>query len=152
MGVFLAEPITKALNEALTARAALSELRRVLEIIVPLAYRPPIKVDKQDHELELYDVLTTGVQRAPPFTAGMISSRMYLCCRCITCKQMPAMAVRAVVLPLSLQSSAQAKNDLMLSLATIADTLETHSWLSRHTHVMQYVHKSLSTTAISARV
>ena len=67
MGVFLAEPITKALNEALTARAALSELRRVLEIIVPLAYRPPIKVDKQDHELELYDVLTTVVQRATPF-------------------------------------------------------------------------------------
>ena len=46
MGVFLAEPITKALNEALTARAALSELRRVLEIIVPLAYRPPIKVNQ----------------------------------------------------------------------------------------------------------
>ena len=44
MGIFLAEPITKALNEALTARAALSEVRRVLEIIVPLAYRPPIKV------------------------------------------------------------------------------------------------------------
>ena len=57
MGVFLAEPITKALNEALTARAALSELRRVLEIIVPLAYRPPIKVDKEDHELDLYHVL-----------------------------------------------------------------------------------------------
>lgn len=44
MGILLAEPITKALKDALTAHAALSELRRVLEIIVPLAYRPPIKV------------------------------------------------------------------------------------------------------------
>lgn len=43
MGVFLAEPITNALNEALTASAALAEVRRVLELIVPLAYRPPIK-------------------------------------------------------------------------------------------------------------
>ena len=99
MGVFLAEPINKALNEALTARAALSELRRVLEIIVPLAYRPPIKVDKQDHELELYDVLTTGVQRAPSFTAGMIS--MYLSHHVFTCKQMLAMAACTAVLPLS---------------------------------------------------
>ncbi len=124
MGVFLAEPINKALNEALTARAALSELRRVLEIIVPLAYRPPIKVDKEDHEQDLYDVLTTVVQRAPPFTASMISSRMYLCRRRITCKQMPAMAARTVVLPLSFQSSAQAQSDLMSSLAILADPLD----------------------------
>ena len=68
MGVFLAEPITKALNEALTARAALSELRRVLEIIVPLAYRPPIKVVKEDHELDLYHVLTTVVCKRQPLS------------------------------------------------------------------------------------
>ncbi len=97
MGVFLAEPITKALNEALTARAALSELRRVLEIIVPLAYRPPIKVDQEDHELELYRVLDKCcVQKATPVTAGMISSRTRLCRRCATCKQMPAMAAGIV--------------------------------------------------------
>ena len=45
MGVFLAQPITSALNEALATSAALSEVRRILELIVPLAYRPPIKVD-----------------------------------------------------------------------------------------------------------
>ena len=122
MGVFLAEPITKALNEALTARAALSELRRVLEVIVPLAYRPPIKVDKQDHELELYDVLTTGVQRAPPFTAGMIS--MYLSHHVFICKQMLAMAACTAVLPLSFQSSAQAQTDMMSPLAILADPLD----------------------------
>lgn len=44
MGVFLAQPITSALNEALATSAALSEVRRILELIVPLAYRPPIKV------------------------------------------------------------------------------------------------------------
>ena len=48
MGVFLAQPITSALNEALATSAALSEVRRILELIVPLAYRPPIKVDLND--------------------------------------------------------------------------------------------------------
>ena len=124
MGVFLAEPITKALNEALTARAALSELRRVLEIIVPLAYRPPIKVDNRNHELELHHVLTNVVQRATPFTAGVISSRMYLCCCDITCQQMFTMAARSVVLPLAFHSSAQVQTELMLSLAIIADRLD----------------------------
>ncbi|KAL0053110.1 hypothetical protein WJX82_000994 [Trebouxia sp. C0006] len=64
MGVFLAEPITKALNEALTARAALSELRRVLEIIVPLAYRPPIKAAFLD--LKLADILGQLLGRLVP--------------------------------------------------------------------------------------
>lgn len=44
MGILLADPITEALKDALSAHAALAEVRRVLEIIVPLAYRPPIKV------------------------------------------------------------------------------------------------------------
>lgn len=44
MGILLAHPITEALKDALSAHAALAEVRRVLEIIVPLAYRPPIKV------------------------------------------------------------------------------------------------------------
>ncbi len=44
MGIFLAEPITSPLSEALDNCSALAEIRRVLEIIVPLAYRPPIKV------------------------------------------------------------------------------------------------------------
>lgn len=44
MGLLLAQPITNALKEALATSAALSEVRRILELIVPLAYRPPIKV------------------------------------------------------------------------------------------------------------
>ena len=42
--MLLAEPITKALDEVISARASLAEVRRVLEIIVPLAYRPHVKV------------------------------------------------------------------------------------------------------------
>lgn len=55
MGILLAEPITEALKDALMASAALSEVRRVLEIIVPLAYRPPIKVciNRQDNHVSL---------------------------------------------------------------------------------------------------
>ena len=42
--MLLAEPITKALAEVVTSSATFGEVRRVLEIIVPLAYRPSIKV------------------------------------------------------------------------------------------------------------
>ena len=49
MGMFLAEPVCKALDEVITARASLAEVRRVLEIIVPLAYRPPVKVQPDFH-------------------------------------------------------------------------------------------------------
>ena len=60
MGILLAEPITEALKDALMASAALSEVRRVLEIIVPLAYRPPIKVS----------MCLTGTMCAPPALTG----------------------------------------------------------------------------------
>lgn len=53
MGIFLAQPITNALNEALATSAALSEVRRILELIVPLAYRPPIKVQTGTEQIAL---------------------------------------------------------------------------------------------------
>jgi hypothetical protein len=94
MGVFLAEPITKALNEALTARAALSELRRVLEIIVPLAYRPPIKVDWNIMSLGHIMFLSLVVQRAIHCTAGMVRciSQAHTTCSCVVSTHMHAYA------------------------------------------------------------
>lgn len=44
MGMFVAEPIVQAMAEVVETRASLAEVRRVLEIIVPLAYRPALKV------------------------------------------------------------------------------------------------------------
>ena len=44
LGRLLAEPILKAMQESTEAGKNLSEARRVLEMVVPLAYRPPLKV------------------------------------------------------------------------------------------------------------
>lgn len=43
LGRLLAEPILKAMQESTEAGKNLSEARRVLEMVVPLAYRPPLK-------------------------------------------------------------------------------------------------------------
>ncbi|KAL3150414.1 hypothetical protein ABBQ32_000252 [Trebouxia sp. C0010 RCD-2024] len=64
MGILLAHPITEALKDALSAHAALAEVRRVLEIIVPLAYRPPIKAAFLD--LRLADTLGQLLGRLVP--------------------------------------------------------------------------------------
>ena len=48
LGRLLAEPILKAMQESTEAGKNLSEARRVLEMVVPLAYRPPLKVCDSD--------------------------------------------------------------------------------------------------------
>ena len=48
LGRLLAEPILKAMQESTEAGKNLSEARRVLEMVVPLAYRPPLKVRDSD--------------------------------------------------------------------------------------------------------
>ncbi len=44
MGVFLAGPLVEELRAAPASEAPLAAGRRVLEVLVPLAYRPALKV------------------------------------------------------------------------------------------------------------
>lgn len=44
MGVFLAGPLAEELRAAPAAEVPLAAGRRVLEVLVPLAYRPALKV------------------------------------------------------------------------------------------------------------
>ncbi len=44
MGVFLAGPLVEELRVAPASEAPLAAGRRVLEVLVPLAYRPALKV------------------------------------------------------------------------------------------------------------
>ncbi|KAK9829627.1 hypothetical protein WJX72_006957 [[Myrmecia] bisecta] len=51
MGVFLAGPLIEQLKEAIATSAALAEVRRILEILVPLVYRPALKAAFLDLKL-----------------------------------------------------------------------------------------------------
>ena len=69
LGRLLAEPILKAMQESTEAGKNLSEARRVLEMVVPLAYRPPLKVS---HSVT---ALPSACPPPPPPAAGMLSRR-----------------------------------------------------------------------------
>lgn len=144
MGVFLAEPITKALNEALTARAALSELRRVLEIIVPLAYRPPIKVNRNIMSLGHITLLSIVAQIAVHCTAGLVHQPT-------KCMHMLARTICAVVSPPLCGSQAQRQYKSVSSLtchAVVTGTLDQDTV----TAIMPSFSHAICTSATSAAV
>ena len=47
MGLFLADPLVEELTAAAATTSPLSNARRVLEVMVPLVYRPAMKVDSR---------------------------------------------------------------------------------------------------------
>ena len=68
LGRLLAEPILKAMQESTEAGKNLSEARRVLEMVVPLAYRPPLKV--------CYSVIALSIAWPPTLPQACLAAGM----------------------------------------------------------------------------
>ena len=75
MGGFVVKPLQEELAESCQADKPLADARRCLEVLVPLAYRPAIKVQRLSHLCFVCSVLEAGKQQLVP---GQLCS--HICC------------------------------------------------------------------------